>query len=625
MKTGYNNAENKLLENEAYKMVKHRRRRRRITGKFILIIILFIIALALGIFALSSLGGGSETDPTQTPGASGDSGFWTDLFGSPTPEATVEPSPTATPEPTPTPLPTFSPAAVNGTRPSDFGMETAVQVDGEIVSKYLATETIDFATGAEYTQAEGILTFRGNNFRDTASYGTVNMVQKTLDVEGAWTASVGSVPKVYGEGSWTGCGWTGQPLIVRWSEETRQIMNLYDSAKAKTGLVEVIYATMDSHIYFLDLATGERTRDPIDMGGFPFKGAGALDPRGYPLMFLGSGDDSASEGEGSSHAFIISLIDGNILYEFGEKDGFSLRDLAYFDSSALVDAETDTLIYPGESGILYIIKLNTSYDPQAGTISVDPKVTKWHYKGSRTMTTAEDGSTGWWLGIEDSAVIWRGHAIFSDNGGHLMCIDLNTLTLDWVQDTLDDTNCTPVLELEDGHPYLYTSTSFHGGWRESASAKALIPIWKIDAVTGERVWTNSDYSCQTIMGVSGGVQGTPAIGKGSLSELIFVPVAMTDGSRGKLVALSKQDGHEVWCCDFAGYPWSSPVVIYDQNGSGYLIQCNSTGYIHLIDGQTGAILFEAPLGSNIEASPAVFENTIVIGTRGGLIYGITIK
>lgn len=607
-------------------MTRHRHSRHRITGKFIFILVLFIIALALGIAALTSLDGSDdEIDPTQTPGETS-GGFWDNLFGSPTPEATVEPSPSETPEPTATPLPTFSPVAVEGTRPSDFGMQTAIQLDGQIVDKYLNPDTIDFATGSEYTDVEGIITFRGNNFRDTASYGTVNMVEKTLDVDNAWTVSIGSVPKVYGSGSWTGCGWTGQPLIVRWPDATKQIMNMYDSAKAKKDLVEVIYATMDGHIYFLDLDTGERTRDPINMGKFPFKGAGALDPRGYPLMFLGSGDDSSELGKGSSHAFIISLIDGSILYEFGEKDGFSLRDLSYFDSSALVDADTDTLIYPGESGILYIIKLNTNYDPQAGTISVNPQVTKWHYKGARTMSTAtNDGTTGWWLGIEDSAIIWRGHAIFSDNGGHLMCIDLNTLTLDWVQDTLDDTNCTPVLELEDGHPYVYTSTSFHGGWRASASSKASIPIWKIDAVTGERVWTNNDYSCQTVMGVSGGVQGTLAMGKGSLSDLIFVPVAMTDGSRGKLVALSKADGKMVWECNFAGYPWSSPVAIYDQDGNGYLIQCNSTGYIHLIDGRTGTILDEAPLGSNVEASPAVFENTVVVGTRGGLIYGIKIK
>ena len=100
---------------------------------------------------------------------------------------------------------------------------------------------------------------------------------------------------------------------------------------------------------------------------------------------------------------------------------------------------------------------------------------------------------------------------------------------------------------------------------------------------------------------------------------------MTDGHRGKLVAFSKTDGHVVWECNFAGYPWSSPVVVYDQNGNGYIIQCNSTGYMHLVDGQTGTILYEFSLGSNVEASPAVFENTVVVGTRGQKIYGVKIK
>ena len=38
-----------------------------------------------------------------------------------------------------------------------------------------------------------------------------------------------------------------------------------------------------------------------------------------------------------------------------------------------------------------------------------------------------------------------------------------------------------------------------------------------------------------------------------------------------------------------------------------------------------SLLDEMNLGSNVEASPAVFDNHIVIGTRGGLIYGIKLK
>ena len=591
-------------------------------ARAILILVLLIAVIVLAILVvMRSCGNVTQGEPgtTEKPG------IFDNLFGS-TPEPTLEPTPE--PTPTPTPIPEFAPAAVESTQPEAFGMECAVEIDGQRVENYQSTDIIDILYGDKYTELEGVITFRGNNFRDSASYGMANLVEKKIGTE-PWTFTVGSLAKVYnsgaGGGSWTGCGWTGQPLIVKWPEATKKIMNLNEAAKNKPDLVEVIYATMDGHIYFLDLETGAETRPSINTG-FPFKGAGALDPRGYPIMYVGSGDDSPELGKGSSHAFIISLIDGSVLYEFGAKDSFSLRNLSYFDSSPLVDAESDTLIYPGESGILYLIKLNTQYDETAGTLSISPKVVKWRYKGARNDTTAYDGSSGWWLGVEDSAIIWRGHAIFSDNGGHLMCLDLNTLRLVWVQDTLDDTNCTPVLSLEgeDEHPSVYTSTSFHTGWRKSGDSTADIPVWKIDAVTGEIVWSQH-YNCETMTGVSGGVQGTLAMGKNALSDYIFVPVAMTDGGSGKLVALRKSDGGEQWTCNFAGYPWSSPVAIYDASGNGYLIQCNKTGYIHLIDGQTGVILDEMSLGSNIEASPAIYNNIVVVGTRGGLIYGVTLK
>ena len=596
---------------------RRRRRRRRVrvnVGRLLLILVLLAAVIFLSVLLVKSC----AADKTEEEKES--SGFISSLFGKETPT----PIPTPTLEPTPTPVPTFNPSPVAGTMPSDFGLEEAIEDNGTVVDTYTRPEPIDFLEGDKYTELEGVITFRGNNFRDSAAYGTVTWTGQASE---PWTFSVGSMAKKSGSGSWTGCGWTGQPLIVKWPEETKRIMNLYDSAKNDPDLVEVIYATMDGHIYFLDLYTGEKTRDPINVG-YPFKGAGALDPRGYPLMYVGSGDDSTA---GDSRAFIINLINGTILYEFGVEDGFALRDLSYFDSSALVDAETDTLIYPGESGILYTIKLNTQYDPNAGTISINPQTVKWRYKGARSLSTdTVDGSQGWWLGIEDSAIIWREHAIFTDNGGHMICLNLNTMKAVWVQDTLDDTNCTPVLSLEgpDNHPYVYTSTSFHPNWRASENSTAPIPIWKIDAVTGQIVAQNDTYHCQTIATpnqVSGGVQGTLAIGEKDLEGLIFVPVAMTEGTRGKLVALNTSDLSVKWECDFAGYPWSSPVAVYDDSGKGYLVQCNKTGYIHLIDGQTGEIISEMSLGSNVEASPAVYNNMVVVGTRGGLIYGMDLN
>lgn len=525
----------------------------------------------------------------------------------------AETLPIETAEPTPTPIPEFEPYSTEETDPANFIKLTAIEVDGVILGEdeeYAAAEPIDFTYGEDYTGVEGIITFRGNNFRSGASYGYANMTN--FKFSDSWKVTTGTL--VHDGAVWTGSGWVGQPLIVKWPAETKAVMNMYEWAKEDDELVEVIYATMDGYVYFLDLDTGKATRDSLYLG-YTFKGAGALDPRGYPILYLGAGYDS---DRGTSRAFIISLIDCSVMYEFGNNDPFSLRGtLSYFDSSALVDAETDQLIYPGENGILYIIKLNTQYDEQAGTLSIEPeRVVKWHYYGVRTSLSS------YWVGMESSAVIWRGHIIMCDNGGNLMCLDLNTLTLDWVQDILDDSNGSPVLSIEDGHPYVYVSTSFHYGWRSWTTAT--VPIWKIDAENGEIVW-QTDYTCYTESGVSGGVQSTVAPGKNDLSGLIYVTVAKIDNyNNGKLVCLDSATGEVVWEHK-AYYTWSTPVLVYNEDGSGYVTYCTYGNNLYLLDGLTGKVLDTFNLQGGVEASPAVYEDTLVVGTRKCLIWGIKLS
>lgn len=506
---------------------------------------------------------------------------------------------------------TFEPHAVENTQPEKWIQSTDIQVEGRILEpgeKYVANEEIQFGVGRDYTEVNGILTFRGNNFRDAGSYGTADMVEEKFEEMWTKTTSALKAPDGY---VWTGNGWTGQPLIIKWSQETRQHMNMYSWAQEAEDLTEVIYASLDGYIYFLDINTGEETRPAMHVG-YTFKGAGALDPRGYPIMYVGSGYDSTA---GKSHAFVINLLTCEIMYEFGQHESFSKRgNLSYFDSSALVDAETDQLIYPGESGVLYIIKLNSQYDVNSGTLSVNPsEPVKWRYTGKRN----------WYLGMEDSALAYKGYLFFTTNDGYMFCLNLNTLETVWVQDTLDDTNCTSVMELENGHPYIYTSTSFHLGWRDNNSAQ--IPIWKIDAETGEYIWHTS-YECKSIEGNSGGVQGTLALGMDCLADLIFVPVAKTPTvNSGKIVALSKATGEEVWCLDDKAYSWSSPVTVYSNALKGYIITCDSIGDMYMLDGRTGEVLDKINLGSNVEATPIVYNGTIVVGTRGQKIYGIRMK
>ena len=504
----------------------------------------------------------------------------------------------------------FSPHSVAETEPSRLIEYTNIRIGDEdlaSVSDYQAKDKLEFSTGIKYTDTEGIVGFRGNNFRNNPTYGTAGMTKRAFGE--TWTKSTGSL------GSWSGSGWTGQPLMMKWPADVKAHMNMYDWAKTKDDLVEVIYATMDGNVYFLDLETGKDTRDPMYLG-YTFKGAGALDPRGYPIMYLGAGINS--DQYGTAKAFIINLLDCSVMYTFGCEDPFSLRGmLSFFDSSALVDAEADTLIYPGENGILYLIKLHTAYDKAAGTLSINPDpVVKWRYNGTRS-----NSETYWW-GMEDSACAYGQYLFVADNGGNLMCLDLNTLKLVWVQDVLDDTNDSPVLSIEDGHLYLYISTSFHLGWRSYDTVE--IPIWKIDAETGEIVWKKS-YNCHTIEGVSGGVQSTIALGKHELADDIYVTVSMTESAeRGVLACIDKKTGEVKWEHS-AFYAWSSPVCVYNDDGTGVVIYCTSQGEVFMLDGLTGEVISQMSMDGNVEASPAVYNNHMVVGTRNCLIYGVTLE
>lgn len=525
--------------------------------------------------------------------------------------ASDSPAPDTTPEPTPSPTPEpFEPHSVDSTAEANFLQSTDIMVDGEMFEGEYEDDTgIYFGYPEEYSSLPGVITFRGNNFRDSAAYGTANITQKKFG--GSWTAGTGSLTAPNGT-FWSGNGWTGQPLIAEWPKETRQIMNMYDWAKEAETLVEVVYPSMDGYIYFYELQTGKATRDALNLG-YTFKGTGTLDPRGYPLLCVGSGYDSY---KGTSHVFVVSLIDFSVLYEFGANDGFAHRAWSMYDSAPLIDADTDKLIYCGENGVIYIITLGTEYDEEAGTISVNPtRAAKWRYMSNRFASTGQ-----FWLGFEASPVIWQSHMIVPDNGGNLICLDLNTLTVDWVQDTLDDTNCTPVLEIEDGHPYIYASTSYHLGWRSWMTAD--VPVWKIDAETGEIVWQVS-YSCYSVEELSGGTQGSIAVGKHNVSDLVYVPIARTpSASGGKLVALDKETGEEVWVMETQVYSWSTPTLVYDQNGDGYILYCTTGHYLYLLDARTGEILDSRNLGGLFEASPAVYGNWLVVGHRNGSIYGI---
>ena len=534
--------------------------------------------------------------------------------GSETTPATTLPQASTDPNQPQTPSVSFHPEKVSSTDPGNWGITWEIYEGSNKVTSYNRSEPISFGAPDEYFSLPGIATFRGNNYRNNPSYGTANVTANTLTKkwEVATTAIAG--------GRWAGCGWTGQPLMAQWDAQTKAIMNMKPEKQNDPDLVEVIYATLDGHIYFIDLKDGTPTRDPIVVG-MCFKGAGALDPRGYPLMYVGAGDKNV-EGK-RPRMFIISLIDGSILYEYGHEEALSLRtdngNWCAFDSSPLVHAATDTLIWPGESGVLYTMKLNTAYDKAAGTISINPG----NMVRTRYNTARSNGST-YWLGYEASINVIGNYMYVSENGGMFFCIDLNTMALVWAQDTKDDSNSTPVFEyISETEAYIYTAPSLH--WTKDANNQGSISIYKLNALTGEIVW-QKPYNVHTVSGVSGGIQSSPLLGKPgtTLAGKIIYTIARTpEVGSGIMVALDTKTGNEVWRMDMHNYAWSSPAPVYTPDGKGYIIVCDSMGYMFLVDssGNQKTIL---NLGTLVEASPAIFNNRIVVGLKAGPIVCVEI-
>ena len=531
----------------------------------------------------------------------------------PTPVPTAVPTPEATPEPTPEPTPTPRPignevvdtaAIPSENLPSAYEVSTKVYADGTQTSNYARAKEISIVSSDRYATLEGVTTFRGNNYRDTGSYGTVPNNASTIAIKYNF--------KIGGIDSWTGVGWTGQAAIVRWDSKTVGNMNIREDKKAKAGLVEVIYATMDGKIYFFDLDDGEFTRDPIVIGA-PIKGSVTIDPRGYPLLYVGQGIDEVHGEAVKIGMRIFSLIDQSQLLFINGRDEFATRRWYASDCAPIVDAETDTCIWSGENGLLYTITLNSEYDADAGTVSIDPVIDRYWY--SSKVTTRP--------GMENSVAVYNHYAYFSDNSGLITCLDLNSMKPLWNFYVGDDTDASLVIEETDDGVFIFTGSELDLSAKNDAGTSHLRCL---NALTGEEIWCKD---VKVTDSAHGGLFATPCCGKGVVSDMVYYTIARVSTDKGRanyIYALDKKTGEEVWTLDIGGYSWSSPTLTFDALGNAYLFQANSNGIMRMINAKTGELITSIEVdGSNIEGSPAIFEDMLVIGTRGGRIHGIKIQ
>lgn len=583
-----------------------RRRKRRMKPRFFLIV-LVLVALAIGaVFIAKKLGGNDA-------------------------EAEVTPSPSPTVYITPTPKPTLSSEAdvsvSDSAKPGNLGISNEVMENGRARTSYLRSPVLSFGADYTYAAVDGILTFGGNHYRNSFSCGVTTVTQMRLRRH--WEYTVGSL------GSWSGTGWTGQPLIVHWADDVRPLLGISETYKTKADFTEVIYPAMDGNIYFFELTTGTKTRDPINVGCV-IKGTAALDPSGAPLLIVGQGiETTSSSGKNTSYVYAIDLIKNEVVWQFGGLDYFAYRTWQAYDSSPLFCG--DTLIIGGENGVLYTVKLNTVLDKEAGTLTLNPDgLVKMSYKGSGYNKS--DGAGARWYGIESSVAAWRNYLYFTDNGGRLFCVNVNTMDVVFAVDVGEEADATVVIE-EDaaaGTIWLYTASQVRNADSTLGANLGYSRHMKINGLTGEVAWDNRQMASTGDANNPGGTCATPHVGSGNISNLVIYAMncavlsctsaGETAGegtgtnaaavTGGKIIAYDRGSGEVRWTVETDADYWSSPVVVYTSTQKGYLIMCDREGTVTMYDAVTSSKLTAVDLGSRIDSTPAVYGDYLIVGTRG---------
>ncbi len=423
---------------------------------------------------------------------------------------------------------------------------------------------------------EGLLTFRGNPTRTYYGEGPVptapEVVWQFPDRAMCSNSSVGS--EVI---NWCGSGWTGQPSIFEYDDRTWVALGAYSR-----------------DVHFLDADTGERILADFPTGDI-IKGSVTIDPDGYPLLYTGSRDNFyrilAFDGTEPRELWRLSATDVSPTKWNNDWDGAGL----------IID---DHLFIGGENSQFHIVKLNRSYGPD-GMVEVAPELV-FNTPGWDDELLAAVGGN---VSIENSVAISGNVVYFANSGGLIQGWDIAGLTLGieptrvfryWAGDDID---ASLVID-EEG--MIYAGIEYERG---NARSQEVGQIIKLDPSDPEEplVW-----GVQERPRLDSGVWATP----GLYEDLLVVP---TD--TGAVLGLDRDTGEERWRLELFGPTWASPVIV-----DGVLIQGDCAGILHAFDiSDTSAEpvpLWEIELRGCIESTPALWRGRIVVGTRGGFIYGI---
>lgn len=428
-------------------------------------------------------------------------------------------------------------------------------------------------------EIDGLLTFRGSPTRSFYGRGPI-----PADPQVSWrypetgglcrASTVGAETTV-----WCGTGWTGQPAIFR-----------------RDGRLWTVFGALDGAVHFLDGETGEALLPKFQTDDI-IKGSVTIDPDGFPLVYTGSRDNF----------FRVIAFDDGSTRELWRLDADASGPRKWnndWDGSGLVI--DDYLFIGGENSRIHIVKLNRGYDDE-GLVTVAPEVI-FSAPGWDDELLEAVGDN---VSIENSVAISGDTLFFANSGGLVQGWDIAPLREGddptrvfryWVGDDVDATIVV------DENQMLYVAAEYERGTSRSKELGQLLKLDPSKDPEEALVW-----SVEENQGLDTGIWGTPALHSGAV---IF-------GSQGgKLRAVDASSGSDLWELDLGFHLWQSPVVVDD-----VLLMGDCAGTLRAYDvsdvTRQPEEVWSLRLDDGcIESTPAVWDGTIVVGTRMGAVYGI---
>ena len=449
-----------------------------------------------------------------------------------------------------------------------------------------------------YANKPGIFTFRGSSSRipNFSGYLTDDSIQ--FKVDWVFTTRTDGFKTSVGvfEG---GSGWTGQALYVNWPDSiVEQFKSNPEALCSNLHNQEIILASLCGDLYFIDFETGEKSRESYNVGNV-LKGTPAFNTDLNGHVYIGHG----AKKEATFGTQVFDLFSHKMINTFGI-DPKAWRGWGGYDSSP-VEAG-GFLFRPAENGTIYKYYVGNGGYTLQSTL---------RYSTSKTKKSP---------GMESSMAVCRNYGYIGDNAGNILCINLNTMRPVWHYWNHDDTDASPIVEEEDGTPYVYTGCEV-----DHQGNTGFCYFVKLNGLTGELVWEDT-IPCRMLKFVDntsdGGMYVTPVIGGGDFEGMIFSAFCLhTAQSPDIFVAFDKKDGSELYRINLKCYCWSSPVAFYNDQDEMFVFFGDVLGNVYLIKGKTGEIVATAKIGSNFEASPIIVDNKIIIGSRGNKIYKISLQ